>query len=114
MRSAVIIIVRSAVALATTLVAATSSATPASDAWLDTVSEEIREGEYHLSPKHGAEGWTAPNRAQDLRGWWHDGVLEVSPRVDPGAWRFTYRLASVGRARAGGEVGVADVTFERA
>jgi hypothetical protein len=97
-------------ALAIVLVAASAVAAPASEGWLGTVSQSIRDGEYRLSRRDGAEGWTAPNREQDLRAWWHDGALEVTPRVEGDAWRFTYRLASVGR---GGATRLADVAFER-
>src|SRR5690348_1773959 len=63
--------------------------------WLSNVKAGIEREEYHLSPSDTSSGYTAPNRAQDLRATWDAGTLIVTPRVDPGAWRFTLALAAV-------------------
>jgi hypothetical protein len=65
--------------------------------WATTVSEAIRDGEYHLSLSSAGDGFTAPNRAHDLRALWRDGALEVTPRANSSAWRFSYRLLDSGR-----------------
>ena len=85
----------------------------ASASWLGAVEEGIRKGEYHLSAHESGDGWTAPNRANDLRASWRDGALTVTPRVEGSAWTFSYRLASVGRAGSANGVFVPDVDFER-
>ncbi len=69
-------------------------------AWWSDVTAEIQAREYHLSLIDG--GWTAPNRAQDLRARWQGGNLVVTPRVESNAWTFQYSLVSCGRGDAQG------------
>jgi hypothetical protein len=64
------------------------------------VAENLRAAEYRFSPS--AEGaWTAPNRAQGLRGVIDAGGLRVQPRrPGAGAWSVDLRLSALGRPGA--------------
>jgi hypothetical protein len=81
--------------------------------WIGTVTAGIERDEYHLSPSDAEPGYTAPNRAHDLRATWDAGTLTLRPRVDGGAWAFTYALAAVSRTSATGQDATPlDVTWE--
>ena len=89
--------------------AASKSAQPAShvdasvpDSWLARVSDNIRRDEYRFSPL-GAERWSAPNRAQELRSRVDRDGLEVFAREigasGAGApWKLRIGTAAFGRA----------------
>jgi hypothetical protein len=70
----------------------------APDSWVASVSANIAASEYHLAAREDGGGFTAPNRAQDLRARWQDGVVVLTPRVDGAAWSMRCELVAVGRA----------------
>jgi len=78
---------------------ALAATSPVPESWLAKVNADLARDEYRLAP--GADGgWIAPNRAQDLRAAWRDGVLEIAPRTEPGGWRFELELVALGRGTA--------------
>ena len=91
--------------------------------WLVEVTRSLRAQEYHLRSAPGVDGrtphgrtprgWTAPNRAHDIRVGFHDGEVTITPRrssapgpgLDVASDTFGLRLFSVDRADRVGMVG---------
>jgi hypothetical protein len=69
--------------------------------WWETVQEDIRQSEYHVtwqSPTHLSDleaAYQAPNRAHNLRTYFTPAGILVIPRTgDGGQWQMALRLAS--------------------
>ena len=73
-------------------------------AWLAGVQRHLAAREYWASESAG--GLQAPNRAQNLRTWFHDRGVRIHSRLDPGAGPLVaLSLAALGRPGALAPVG---------
>jgi len=80
-------------------------AAPPPEPWLASVERRLAQEEYQLSQSLLVDGWTAPNRAHDLRTTWVDGALLVEPRIEGKAWRVRLETSAMGGANVVAPVG---------